>query len=254
MKFLAMVKYYRKIILPIFLGFFFLLNLRNPSISQEENSTLPGLRNYPLPETLKNWQWENQEDYFSNLDSHPLGALIWYNFPVKVYIQSPDSDLSPSGLQAFQQWQKAVQEAIAVWQPYIPMRQINNQEEADIIILRQSPVLKAKINPETGLYNLPRNRAATTRVRFSLSQDNPPILKHQMAIEVSPHQTQEYLISNISHEIGHALGIWGHSDSPQDLMYYAHTREIPSLSSRDINTLKKVYQQPTRLGGKISHP
>ena len=246
-----MIKSLNKIILPLFLSIFLILNLGIPSFSQDKNSSLPPLKHYPLPETLQNWHSENQEDYFHQLDSHPVGALIWHDFPVKVYIQSPDLGLSPSGLLAFQQWQTAVKDAIAPWQPYLPITTVNSEEEADIIITRQPPTIKAEINPETGLYNLPRNRAATTKVNFYLSLDNPPQLKHKMAIEVSPHQTFEYLISNISHEMGHALGIWGHSDNQNDIMYYAHTREIPQISSRDINTLKKVYQQPTRLGNQL---
>lgn len=242
------MKIVSKWILRIFLIIFLILNLGIPSLSQDKNSMLPPWRYYPLPETLENWHGENQEDYFNQLDSHPAGALIWYDFPVKVYIQSPDSDLSPSGLQAFQRWQQGVKDAIAPWKPYIKMTTVEDQSEADIIITRQPPAIKAEIDPETGLYNLPRNRAATTRVSFYLTEDNPPKLKHKMAIEVSPHQTFEYLVSNISHEMGHALGIWGHSDNPSDIMYYAHTRDIPNISPRDINTLKKVYQQPTRLG------
>jgi hypothetical protein len=36
-----------------------------------------------------------------------------------------------------------------------------------------------------------------------------------------------------------------------DVMYFAQTRDIPPISSRDINTLKKVYQQPTQLGWQM---
>jgi hypothetical protein len=35
-------------------------------------------------------------------------------------------------------------------------------------------------------------------------------------------------------------------------MYFAQTRDIAPISSRDINTLKKVYQQPTQLGWEMN--
>lgn len=46
------------------------------------------------------------------------------------------------------------------------------------------------------------------------------------------------------HEIGHALGIKGHSPSPDDLMFFSTsvTARPAALSSRDINTLKKIYK------------
>lgn len=48
------------------------------------------------------------------------------------------------------------------------------------------------------------------------------------------------------HEIGHALGIWGHSSNPNDIMYYNgdNIKDVlpnKSLSSRDVNTLNLLY-------------
>jgi predicted Zn-dependent protease len=45
-----------------------------------------------------------------------------------------------------------------------------------------------------------------------------------------------------AHEFGHALGINGHSDSPQDVMYAAHSILVGKpLTVRDINTLRTGY-------------
>lgn len=45
-----------------------------------------------------------------------------------------------------------------------------------------------------------------------------------------------------AHEFGHMLGIAGHSDDPNDLMYPSHgpVDDIP-LSTRDVNTIKTLY-------------
>ena len=40
------------------------------------------------------------------------------------------------------------------------------------------------------------------------------------------------------HEIGHAIGLWGHSDDPNDVMYFASTAKAPT--ARDIATWTKV--------------
>lgn len=213
-----------------------------------KDTNLPPLQVHPLPVSLQNWTSDNQENYFNQIEPHLAGYLIWSHFPVKVYLQSPDPNLSPSGLSEFGLWQKAAKMAIASWNPYLSLIEVDSTENADILIYRRYPEFKAEINPETGLYNLPRAKAATTSVKFYITKTQPPQLRHTMIIEVNPHQTFDYLVTNITHELGHALGIWGHSLSKTDVMYHSHTREIPSISPQDINTLKKIYQQPTRLG------
>jgi hypothetical protein len=50
------------------------------------------------------------------------------------------------------------------------------------------------------------------------------------------------------HEIGHALGLWGHSPYESDIMYAYEPRgvmnyymEEPKLSEGDINTINQLY-------------
>ncbi len=45
----------------------------------------------------------------------------------------------------------------------------------------------------------------------------------------------------VTHELGHALGLLGHSPMRADLMY-TETDETSRLSQRDINTIKKLYE------------
>lgn len=48
----------------------------------------------------------------------------------------------------------------------------------------------------------------------------------------------------ILHEVGHALGITGHSPYEGDIMYVPHQYGVTSLSSRDVETLKVLYELP----------
>lgn len=48
----------------------------------------------------------------------------------------------------------------------------------------------------------------------------------------------------ILHEIGHALGLCGHSDGPNDIMYVPHQYGVVDISRRDIETLNWLYKLP----------
>lgn len=51
------------------------------------------------------------------------------------------------------------------------------------------------------------------------------------------------LYNIILHETGHAIGIYGHSDNPDDVMYATNAqRKVSELSRRDINTAKLLYK------------
>jgi len=54
------------------------------------------------------------------------------------------------------------------------------------------------------------------------------------------------LYRTVLHEMGHALGLAGHSPSPTDIMYFRGTRasEAEGLSARDRATLRALYAKP----------
>ncbi|MGL5078670.1 MAG: peptidase [Waterburya sp.] len=215
------------------------------------SSALPSSQIHALPKSLEDWQDQsNSGDYFNQVKSTPMGYLIWSQFPVKVFVEQPISVDDSAASQRFQQWVEAAKSAIADWNVYFPLKEVTKRELADILILRSQPEREATLNPNTGLYNIPRAVTAETNYSFYLKQ-NPTLIAHRMTLVISPDFTGVSLLATIRHELGHALGIWGHSPQESDALYFSQVSDPPPISHRDINTLKKIYQQPTKLGWKI---
>jgi predicted Zn-dependent protease len=222
------------------------------------SKNLPPLQVHPLPSTLANWRdRSNQGDYFDQIQPLPVGALIWSQFPVKVYIESPTvtaSTESPTVAAAklddkqAQTWTLAVTAAVTEWQAYLPLQVVAHPEPADITIWRSPPPwVKGGVKPGDRNY---RVRSAETRYELYIQEtDNTrSVLSHRCTVWLRPSQTPQYIQAAARHELGHALGLWGHSPLQTDALYFSQVRNPAAISSRDVNTLRRIYQQPTRLG------
>ena len=221
------------------------------------SASLPTPQVHPLPTPLAQWQdVTDAGDYFSEIKLTPVGYLVWSHFPVTIYVERPkDPNESSASNQRFQKWVDAVLQAVREWNIYLPLQVVTQREGADILILRERPPVQALLDRETGKFNIPRARSAQTRYEFYLRQtDKAPqaILSQRLTIQLSPHQTDNYTLATARHELGHALGIWGHSALETDIMYFSQVRHSPQISVRDINTLKRIYQQPTRVGWPLA--
>ncbi|MDF5712814.1 MAG: peptidase [Rhizonema sp. NSF051] len=200
-------------------------------------SSVPPPQAHPLPPTLAQWQdSKNSGDYFSQVSPTKVGYLVWSQFPVKVYIE-PLNTLTGKQAEA---WVNNVLEAVKEWNAYLPLIITEKPEIADITIVRKAPPLQT--NPSS---KIPRARSAQTTYNY-ISKNN--LLSHSFTILLSPSQTGQYLTAATRHELGHALGIWGHSPLQTDALYFSQVRNPSPISSRDVNTLKRVYEQPTSLG------
>ncbi|NJM48429.1 MAG: matrixin family metalloprotease [Alkalinema sp. RU_4_3] len=206
------------------------LMLSRPLMGQ----ALPELKPQPLPASLA--QVAVGDDYADRLQTTPVGALLWTQFPVSVRIDLADSTDARAKV-----WQEAVTQAISDWSGLIELTQTT--AAADITIRRASLPLRRLADGK-----LAPVRFADTRFEF-YNQDGR--LRHRMVITLSPTQADRSLLSGARHELGHALGIWGHSDRPTDVMYSSQVAQPPQISDRDRATLRKVYTQSTRLGGSF---
>ncbi|HAG81692.1 MAG TPA: peptidase [Cyanobacteria bacterium UBA12227] len=215
-------------------------------------SSLPTPRTHPLPASLAQWQDSTSAgDYFTEVQLTPVNYLVWYQFPVKIYVDTPTEPAeSSASAQRFHNWFNTVLQTIQEWSIYLPLEVVTQSEGADIVIWRSRPPIQSSINPETRKLEVIRARTAETRYEFYLRSvaNEQQVLAHKFTIQLSPDQTVDYTIATARHELGHALGIWGHSPLETDSMYFSQVQNPPKISVRDINTLKRIYEQPTRLG------
>ena len=212
------------------------LNVLDSTDNISQNPSPPPQKKYPLPSTLARWQDNNSGDYFDEIKPTKYGYLIWSQFPVKVYLETPNTNIN----QQSQQWINAVSQIVEEWNNYLPLKIVEDSEIADIKIIRKSPPLQF-----TPGKRFPRARSALAKFQ-TYTKDNT--LYHRFTILLSPSQTGKYLLAASRHELGHALGIWGHSKDKGDALYFSQVRNPPLVSNRDVNTLKKIYQQTTSLG------
>ena len=171
--------------------------------------------------------------------------LHWAHFPVRVFITpSPvATDARKKSLLAgFDQWVQATDGVVQY-------RLVSARSQADIAVTFQAG---ATVSSDPGA-------AGSTGVAFS----GPVLKKADMELATGGFDSGS-LQSVTAHEFGHALGIDGHSDAPDDLMYPTATRfltfdlvPVPSaprgITLRDLNTLKACYPALFTAARRPSH-
>lgn len=195
-------------------------------------------------------EWKNNvlQNIGNNyIEQAPLdnGIIRWdeSSFPLKVFLTNQSDINIPEYyteeiFRALTQWEKST--------GFIQFKKTDKSKSANIII---------KILP------LPNDVCDNNQCKYAVGYTTPNyknnFLKNMTIVLYAKDPygnffSNKELYNTILHEIGHALGIMGHSYSSEDLMYmssensnniYAKYRSsFQYLSSKDINTIKLLYK------------
>jgi predicted Zn-dependent protease len=201
--------------------------------AQSGDGGIPRPIRYRLPSGLEQYRYDpSVGDYLDEITSTEDGSYLqWSYYPVPVYVEDPPG---------FEQWRSFVEQAITEWSDYIPLRVVATKPEARITIERAELV---------------RGISGAARPTVYFASDGT--LQHRVTILIGQQRGLAEITAVARHEIGHALGLWGHSPELTDLMFGGNHADqfggrrylrVPTIRARDLNTLKRVYEQPTYMG------
>ncbi len=105
-------------------------------------------------------------------------------------------------------WRRAVEAALSRWSDLVPITVVDQQQRAQVLIQRRRPPLRG-------------GRASHGRAELALvmmRRQGEPQLEPLVTVQISPGQRPEAMQATALHELGHAFGLWGHSDRAGDAM------------------------------------
>ena len=166
----------------------------------------------------------DKPDYFDEMEN----PLRWGNMPVTVWIEDSSNNFNLRN--AFYTWQNELY-------PTIAFRMVNRQEEANIVVTFEDPSKYCKPGKtgnaigctSTRVYSNDKTRLYDAKIRLGRYFPSGKKL------------SDNDIYGLLCHEIGHAIGIDGHSKNRSDIMYPTsdHYNTRPTL--RDVRTVRRIY-------------
>lgn len=147
----------------------------------------------------------------------------WYKMPIKIWVQP--CQYTTTANKAVYEWQYKTSSLIR----FTPVQERDAQIKIYFVDKITGPVSSDNI----GLTNLHYVGDRNTSAKIQILKRTP---SNQLC-------SNAQVYSVILHEIGHALGMMGHSKSNNDIMYTNNDTNDVHLSQRDVNTIKAIYKK-----------
>ena len=182
----------------------------------------------------------SQPDYFDELITHSrIGYWSQSQMPLRVYVPDESKD---DGFGSFDR--KEIDRCFKQWCKIIPDRlsfkYVDDPDKADIVFTQTAHAIDLSYSQFVLAHTIPMPAGPEKWGVFPASKatihplrSTPEIIDYQDARALQRHIV-------FLHEIGHSLGIIGHSCNASDLMYFSGS-STSELSARDIATIKRIY-------------
>lgn len=176
-------------------------------------------------------------DYRDRLKPTPLGWARLNHWCVWI---EPGASEGPSALWDGR-WRQAVEGALASWQQDLPITVVADPARAQVQLLRRRPPMQNR--------RASHGRATLMLVEVRRGEPGqaagPWQIEPQVTVQLSPGQGVQAMQATALHELGHAFGLWGHSDQPGDaLAAVPGSQPVLTLGPRDRATLRWLQAQP----------